>query len=325
MRGIRAQLDQQQALLVDRLREANGAPVTFEELRRIGIENPALLCYELAAVGLPVTRTSSAREGMPALSVRLEHRGEAIDERSGGPSPPVPDEGLDAGPDASPAGAEALQAAAAHARGWVARARPRLTRPARGAPRSAGRSRRPILLSLAALVTTLVVIVVIMSGGASRPAGHARVQANRPPSPSHVRSSRQATGLSSAAAPALAPPSAGGGAPPGAPSTSAGAPAASAEELDVQGHELLVQGSYARAVSRLLGAIRSSRQTLAGCIEPSSEACLTFAYALYDLGRALLLEGHHAEAVTVLSERLRIDDQRETVQRELELARRGSA
>jgi hypothetical protein len=29
--------------------------------------------------------------------------------------------------------------------------------------------------------------------------------------------------------------------------------------------------------------------------------------------------------VTVLSERLRIDDQRETVQRELELARRGSA
>jgi hypothetical protein len=57
MRGIRAQLDQQQALLVDRLREADGAPVTFEELRRIGIENPALLCYELAAVGLPVTRT----------------------------------------------------------------------------------------------------------------------------------------------------------------------------------------------------------------------------------------------------------------------------
>ena len=52
-------LDEQQAQLVEHLRAAGGAPVSFDELRAIGIENPALLCYELAAVGLPVTRGCS--------------------------------------------------------------------------------------------------------------------------------------------------------------------------------------------------------------------------------------------------------------------------
>jgi hypothetical protein len=82
-----AQLDRQQALLVERLRRAHGAAVTFEELRAAGIENPALLCYELAAAGLPVTRTCAAGEGMPALSVRLESRREPADSSVDGGSP----------------------------------------------------------------------------------------------------------------------------------------------------------------------------------------------------------------------------------------------
>jgi hypothetical protein len=48
---------------------------------------------------------------------------------------------------------------------------------------------------------------------------------------------------------------------------------------------------------------------------------LTYAYALYDLGRALLLDGDPRAALGVLSERLQIDNQRATVQEELELAR----
>ena len=48
--------DEEQALVVERLRAANGAPVSFAELREMGVENPALLGYELAAVGLPVER-----------------------------------------------------------------------------------------------------------------------------------------------------------------------------------------------------------------------------------------------------------------------------
>jgi len=93
-----------------------------------------------------------------------------------------------------------------------------------------------------------------------------------------------------------------------------------AEALETEGHQLLAEGSYASAIRQLSAAIGASGQSLASCTEPASEACLTFAYALYDLGRALRLEGHHAEAITILSERLRIDNQRPTVQHELELA-----
>jgi hypothetical protein len=53
--------------------------------------------------------------------------------------------------------------------------------------------------------------------------------------------------------------------------------------------------------------------------------CLTYAYALYDLGRALLLDGDPRAALGVLSERLQIDNQRATVQEQLELARAADA
>ena len=58
----------------------------------------------------------------------------------------------------------------------------------------------------------------------------------------------------------------------------------------------------------------------ATCVEPVGESCLTYAYALYDLGRALALIGHRAEAVSVLERRLQIDNQRATVAAELERA-----
>ena len=63
------------------------------------------------------------------------------------------------------------------------------------------------------------------------------------------------------------------------------------------------------------------------CLEPADEACLTYAYALYDLGRALRLSGNPAAAVPLLERRLRIGNQRPTVQAELALARQeaGSA
>lgn len=64
--------DEQQAQVVERLRAANGAPVSFAELRAMGVENPALLCYELAAVGLPVERPREPGSGVRALSVRLQ-------------------------------------------------------------------------------------------------------------------------------------------------------------------------------------------------------------------------------------------------------------
>ncbi len=54
--GSRLPADEQQAELVERLRAACGAPVSFQELRADGIEHPAILSYELELVGMPVAR-----------------------------------------------------------------------------------------------------------------------------------------------------------------------------------------------------------------------------------------------------------------------------
>jgi hypothetical protein len=48
-----------------------------------------------------------------------------------------------------------------------------------------------------------------------------------------------------------------------------------------------------------------------------------FAYAMYDLGSALRLEGDPHAAIPILSERLQIDNQRPAVEEELDLARAG--
>jgi hypothetical protein len=176
------------------------------------------------------------------------------------------------------------------------------------------------------LALTLVAIIAIMPGSGARgrapraSADHARApgRAHRRPA-SRPRPAGGVAAPTTVLRPAVAAPLAGG------PAAAAPGSRASADGLDAEGHRLLEQGSYASAVVDLLGAIRFSRQSLAGCIEPASEACLTFSYALYDLGRALRLEGRPAEAIAVLTERLRIDDQRATVQRELERARGGSA
>jgi len=86
----------------------------------------------------------------------------------------------------------------------------------------------------------------------------------------------------------------------------------------------LADGRYPQAIGSLFAAIRASGQTLSGCTQPTTEACLTFAYALYDLGRALRLDGNPSAAVPVLRERLHIDNQRPVVEQELQLASGGS-
>jgi tetratricopeptide (TPR) repeat protein len=118
--------------------------------------------------------------------------------------------------------------------------------------------------------------------------------------------------------PAAAPQASGGTQAPAAPVRVSPAAAAS---LEAEGHQLLLAANYAAAVERLLGAIRASGQSPARCAEPTTESCLTFAYALYDLGRALRLKGDSSAAIPVLSRRLQIDNQRAVVQHELALAR----
>jgi hypothetical protein len=70
-------------------------------------------------------------------------------------------------------------------------------------------------------------------------------------------------------------------------------------------------------------AVASTGEHLAACLEPTTQNCLTYAYALFDLGRALQLTGRAGEAVTVLEQRLKIDNQRSEVAAQLASARQG--
>jgi hypothetical protein len=98
---------------------------------------------------------------------------------------------------------------------------------------------------------------------------------------------------------------------------------AQAVELDLRGHGLLESGRYGAAIPVLRMTLTTTGAQPAGCLHPASTACLTYAYALFDLGRALRLSGHPGAAVRILQARLQIDNQRPLV--ELELARAEAA
>jgi eukaryotic-like serine/threonine-protein kinase len=103
--------------------------------------------------------------------------------------------------------------------------------------------------------------------------------------------------------------------PPDDAPSPASTPSATAEDpaaLNDQGFELMQEGRYDEAIPLL-------EQAVAAYPEGSQE--LTYAYALYNLGRSLRLAGRAAEAVPILERRLQIPNQTETVQRELEAAR----
>lgn len=90
-----------------------------------------------------------------------------------------------------------------------------------------------------------------------------------------------------------------------------------ATQFEAQGHDLLQSGQYGDAVEVLKRALAATGMHLSECLEPANETCLTYAYALYDLGRALELKGDPSAAVPVLEQRLQIDNQRDVVAAEL--------
>jgi len=89
----------------------------------------------------------------------------------------------------------------------------------------------------------------------------------------------------------------------------------SAAQLNDRGFRLMNSGRYAEAIPLLRRAISAS--------SPRSTD-LTYAYALFNLGRSLRLARRPQEAIPLLERRLQIKNQRATVARELEAARRGA-
>jgi len=80
--------------------------------------------------------------------------------------------------------------------------------------------------------------------------------------------------------------------------------------MQARAHDLINQGKYADAIA-------IDKQIVAK--GPSTG--LTYAYALFDLGHALRVSGHPDQAIPILKQRLKIDNQRDVVKAELEKAK----
>jgi tetratricopeptide (TPR) repeat protein len=86
-------------------------------------------------------------------------------------------------------------------------------------------------------------------------------------------------------------------------------PPPTADTLEARGHQLMVDGDYSAAIAVLRQAVQAA--------SPSS---LTYAYALYDLGRSLRLAGDPKDAVTALYQRMQLPNQTGKVREQLQLA-----
>lgn len=170
------------------------------------------------------------------------------------------------------------------------------------------------LLAPAALLAVFAVTIALVVAHVN-----ADVQHTGPPARAHTHHRTRAAG----------PPSATGSAQTGTPVHPGRTPPPAhvpvspqlAAELQLRGHDLMGAGEYGHATRLLSKALAASGESVQNCLQPVSEACLTYAYALYDLGRALMLSGSPAAAVPVLERRLQIEDQRAIVANTLEQAR----
>jgi tetratricopeptide (TPR) repeat protein len=86
-------------------------------------------------------------------------------------------------------------------------------------------------------------------------------------------------------------------------------------QLNEEGFALMQSGDYAGAVPILQEAVASW---------PEDSQDINYAYALFNLGKSLNRSGRPDEAIPYLEKRLNWNDQRDTVQAELDLAKRNA-
>ena len=294
--------------------------------------------YALAAVAFELLGGRKARQGRTPLEIAHQVANE--------PTPDI----REAWSDAPPAAAEVLQRGMARdpgerprSAGQLARSlddafkatQPATTRrldatrampPPRPAPpprrtTAAPPPRRaPRWIPAAALVAMLLVIAgaiaAVTSGGSDKATppvaatAHKKAPAKKK-QPAKTQTQQQtASQTTPSTASQTAPSTASQTTPTTASQTT---PAASSDpaQMQLQAHNLISQGKYDQAIAL-------DKQVVANGPGPG----LTYAYALYDLGHALRLAGRPAEAIPVLEQRMKIDNQREVVQAELKAAKR---
>lgn len=343
--------EEQQATLLSILRSAGGAPVSYAHLRDHGIEFPANVAAELELQGIGLERCQLAdaphdADGSRRLGLRLPaeqtpaHNAVlSVDPPAGGKRTPWTAEGRVKGGRGAPRVARthvrwlallalcgAIAAAAAiiaveglatHGSNLPARQQGEAHRSGTvaGAQRE-GRTRhttgRHLSTSASSPARTSGA-----SDAESKTGRKAQLQngnAHTSPSTGHAahagRSATPPTGTRTQARrrPSLAhlPPTP--------------VSATLATKLEAEGHALIDAGRPSQAVSVLTRAVAATGEHPGDCLQPSGETCLTYAYALFDLGHALQMSGRAGAAVPILRERLQIDNQRPVVQAELELA-----
>jgi serine/threonine-protein kinase len=177
----------------------------------------------------------------------------------------------------------------------------RSPRPRAGAPVARSRGGAPRWIPVAALVAVLLVaagaIVAITTGGDDK--GTAPVVPAKKQAPKESKQQATSTQQQTSSQPTQ--------------TQTAQTPPASSDpaQMQLQAHNLINQGNYDQAIA-------IDEQVVA----KGPSAGLTYAYALYDLGHALRLAGRPDEAIPILKQRLKINNQRDVVKAELEQAKR---
>jgi eukaryotic-like serine/threonine-protein kinase len=179
-----------------------------------------------------------------------------------------------------------------------------------------GRGKRPIgaivlALVLLALAAATVIAAVLSSGddgGEPEQANRDRQQQTDRGNGQERRQQQQQE-----QAPAQPDPAPEESEPPPAEEQEGSFDPARGAALNEEGFALMQQGDYAGAVPILQDAVASW---------PEDSTDINYAYALYNLGTSLNRSGNPEEAIPYLEKRLNWNDQRETVQAELDLAKR---
>jgi serine/threonine-protein kinase len=192
----------------------------------------------------------------------------------------------------------------------------------------ARRGRTPVALIPVILLVLAAAAAagVLLSNGGGDGAGADRPSGERPAQPDQANDRAGSTGTAEKTTPdkakpqkakskktkpeAIAPPAATPAPPP-----ATAVDATRGTQLNGQGYALMQQGDYA-------GAVPVLQQAVASWSEDSAD--IGYAYALFNLGKSLNRSGRSAEAIPYLEKRLRWDDQRDTVQAELDLARKNA-
>jgi hypothetical protein len=309
-------------LLLETLRQAAGAPVSYVQLQEVGVEFPASVVSELELAGVAIERRhANARGARRLVGVRLDPSHDPYRTLVRSTARGIkPISTLAVLSRAASAVRERTRHFHSGGEKRITRREPTVRRihpDAIRIVRALGVDTAKRWLALAALFTAFVAVVALVLGDLSRggQARHVAVRHHPLRQAVSVAARSHAPTASSEARSAARPPPQQVNRPAPTPVS-----AALAAQLDAQGHDLLGAGRYGNAIAVLERVLAATGERLQDCLRPTSETCLIYAYALYDLGSALRLDGQPAAAVPVLRRRLQIDNQRPIVQAQLELA-----